>query len=132
MQMTDIWSRRTLPLTAALLGAALAGGCSVTEQGASSLLVAPGSYEFYSCPQLVDRARSLRGRQRELENLMAKASTDAAGRMMSAVTYRPDYLTVLGDLHEVERTARQKQCDLTPPPPKAAAPAAGRKAPRPR
>src|SRR5690348_4616925 len=104
--MTEIRNRQAVSLISALVAAALTGGCSVTEQGTARLLVAPGSYEFYSCPQLVNAAQSFRSRQRELENLMAKASVDAAGRMMSEVTYRPDYLTVRGQLHEVELAAR--------------------------
>lgn len=130
MVTRTIVSGRALALAAGLIGAASISGCGITEQGAPNLLVAPGGYEFYSCPQLVNAAQSLRNRQKELENLMAKAESDASGKMMSALSYRPDYLSVRGQLREVERTARQKQCDLTPPVPRPVPPAPGKKKPR--
>lgn len=98
------------------------GGCAMSEDTVSTLLVAPGNYEFYSCPQLVSAAASLRGRQKQLEDLMARAETDFGGKVMSATGYRPDYLRVRGELRSVETTAREKQCDLTPPQPKPAPP----------
>jgi hypothetical protein len=102
------------------------GGCAMSEDTVANLLVAPGAYEFYTCPQLVSNAASLRARQAELEQLMAKAETDAGGKVMSSMSYRPEYLRARGELRSVEATAREKQCDLTPPP-KPAAPATTKK-----
>jgi hypothetical protein len=88
----------------------------MSDEKAASLLAAPGAYSLYTCPQLVASAKSLRARKQELEGLMAHADVDAGGRMMSAIGYRPEYLKVSGQLHETERTAREKQCDLSAKP----------------
>lgn len=103
----------TAAIAAVLLSAGLLGGCAMSDERAASLLVAPGDYDLYSCPQLARTAADLKGRRAELEGLMAKAERDAGGRMMSALGYRPDYLKVRGEIHEIEKTAREKKCDLS-------------------
>ena len=98
-------------IAAALMAAGCLAGC-VSDETAGSLLVAPGGFEFYSCPQLVQAAAGFRARAAELQRLMDKAERDPGGKLVSALGYRPDYLSVRGQLHEVERTARSKQCAL--------------------
>jgi len=49
----------------------------------------------------------------ELEGLMAKAESGAGGTLINAVGYRPDYLKVRGEQHALEKTAREKNCDLS-------------------
>jgi hypothetical protein len=113
--MFDLNRKRpcTVRIIALLLAAGFVGGCAISDDRAASLLVAPGDYDTYSCPQLAITANSLRARRKELEGLMAKASTGSGGRFMSAIGYRPDYLKVRGELHEIEATAREKHCDLS-------------------
>ena len=91
----------------------LLGGCAMSDENAASLVVAPGDYDLYSCPQLAVAATSLRKRRTELQGLMARADVDAGGRMMSTLGYRPEYLKVSGELHSIEATAREKKCDLS-------------------
>jgi hypothetical protein len=100
----------------ALLGALALGGCAMSDEQAARLLVAPGDYDLYSCPQLAVTANSLGTRKQELERLMARAGVDAGGRMMNVIGYRPEYLKISGELHEVEKTARGKSCDLSAQP----------------
>ena len=109
---------------AALLAAGLLGGCALSDDKAASLLVAPGDYDLYSCPQLATTASSLKAKRIELGGLMARAETDSGGRMMSSISYRPEYLKIRGELHEVEATAREKKCDVSKvaPAPASAAP----------
>ena len=101
----------------------------MSDETASSLMVAPGDYDLYSCPQLAVAAAPLRKRRRELQSLMAKADVDSGGRMMSALGYRPEYLKISGELHSIEATAREKHCDLTAVPARAPAVTPGRKKP---
>jgi len=117
------------PVPALILGALALGGCAMSDDKAAALLVAPGGYDFYSCPQLAVAASGLRTRRQELESLMARANVDAGGRMMSAIGYRPEYLKIRGQLHEMERTAREKQCDLNAVPRTAGAPTGAPAAP---
>ena len=85
----------------------------MSDDKAASLLVAPGDYDLYSCPQLAQTAADLRKKRGDLEALMARAEGDSGGRFMSAVGYRPEYLKVRGEVHEVETTAAAKHCDLS-------------------
>ena len=130
---------RTWRIGAALLAAGLVAGCALSDEKAASLLVAPGDYDLYSCPQLAQTAASLRTKRVELEALMARAETDSGGRMMSALGYRPEYLKVRGELHEIDATAREKHCDLSavpltdkPPAPSPVAPPASPRMMKPR
>jgi hypothetical protein len=112
----------------------LLAGCTVTDDRVAGLLSDPGRYVNYSCPQIVVTLRTSIERQRELEQLTAKAGNDAGGRLVSATTYRPEYLALRGDVNDLRRTAAGKQCDLskvevTASPPRAA-PAAKRTKPQ--
>ncbi len=113
----------------------LLAGCTMTDDRMAGLLSDPGRYINYSCPQIVLALGTSMERQRELEQLMAKAGNDAGGRLVSATTYRPEYLAVRGDINDLRRTAAGKQCDLskageTASPPPRAAPAAKRAKPQ--
>ena len=90
----------------ALVAAVVLGGCAMSDEKAASLMVAPGDYDLYSCPQLAVAAAPLRKRRMELHGLMARADVDAGGRMMSTIGYRPEYLTISGELHSIDATAR--------------------------
>ena len=118
-----------LKVAVAVLAATLLAGCATAEDRVGGLLVAPGGYEFYSCQQLADRVASLKVRRTELEHLMAKAESDPAGKVMSTIGYRPEYLQVGGQIQDVERTARAKQCDLSAAPAKPAQPVPQRATP---
>ena len=115
---------RGLVCTVAMLAAPFLSGC-VTQGGSSadrlgSLMVAPGKYEFYSCAHLAAQTAGLKGRERELEALIAKAGPGVGGSLVSSVAYRPQYSQVRGDLIEVRKAEAAKNC---PPPAAAAAPA---------
>jgi hypothetical protein len=97
----------------ALVAAVVLGGCAMSDEKAASLMVAPGDYDLYSCPQLAVAAAPLRKRRTELQGLMARADVDAGGRMMSTIGYRPEYLKISGELHSIDATAREKKCDLS-------------------
>ena len=108
---------------AAMFAVVLLSGCA-TQGGApedrvGSLMVSPGKYQFYPCANLAAQTVSLKARERELEALIAKAGPGAGGSLVSAVSYRPEYLQVRGNLAEVRKAEAAKNC----PPPGAAPPA---------
>ena len=97
----------------ATIGAGLAvllSGCGTSLQ-TSSLLVAPGKYDIYTCAQIADRMRTVDEEGRKLEGLMARASQDASGRFVSNIAYEPDYLANRGELHELAKSAAAKNCN---------------------
>jgi hypothetical protein len=95
-----------------VLAASLAG-CVLPDDKVASLLAAPGKYDIYTCPEIVHAAKANVLRRRELEQLMAQASVDSGGRLVSALAYRSDYLANRGDMKELQEAAAAKQCDLS-------------------
>ena len=108
----------TLPIASRVAIAALVGlvlaGCAASDDGSARFLVAPGQYVIYNCPQLADAARAIGARQRELEGLMAKAGVDSAGRFVSGIAYRPEYLQLRGQMTELRKEAAEKRCRFIP------------------
>ncbi len=99
--------------------ATLLASCVSSQQGStddklSGLLVAPGKFVLYTCPEIAEKAAATAKRQRELEALMAKAGTSGAGGLVSAVAYRPEYLETRGDMNELRRAAAEKGCKFVP------------------
>jgi hypothetical protein len=90
--------------------AALLAGCSNLED-LSSVMVAPGKYESYSCQQLANNIKEAAARERELKGLMQKAVKDTTGPLVSAVAYDSEYLTTYGELRQLRETAERKHCE---------------------
>jgi len=78
------------------------------------LLVAPDKFVLYECPDIARKAKEITARQRKLEKLMAQASADSGGRMVSAVAYRPEYLVARGEMNDLRQTALEKRCNFVP------------------
>ncbi len=97
-----------------VLAAGALGGCGVSEQGIGILTLDPGRYVLYHCNDLVDRLKNLINREKELRNLMDKASESTGGALIGALSYRTEYETVLSDQKLVRRVAAEKKCDLGP------------------
>jgi hypothetical protein len=95
----------------ALAIAALVSACAMPQDPLASALVAPGKYELYDCGQLETAAKYYETTLKKYESLMAKASESAAGGLVNATTYQPDYISARGELNDVHRTASAKGCD---------------------
>jgi hypothetical protein len=92
--------------------AALLAGCAMTDDQAGRFLVAPDKYVLYNCDEIARETQAAAARERELQQLIAKADVDAGGRLVSAVAYRPDYLSVRGEINELHAAAIAKDCDV--------------------
>ena len=105
-------------LIAAVLLAASLAACA--GQGGSGddtmarLLVAPDRFVLFNCEQLSVRATAIVTREKELEALMAKAGPSADGQLASAITYRPEYLQLRGDMIELRKAAAARNCKSIP------------------
>lgn len=103
-------SRRALAGAALSYAALLAlAGCGASE-GAGALLVDPGHYNAYHCDALAARAKVLAAREKELHDLMARASQGGGGAIIGSLAYRSDYDSVLGEERLVQRVAAEKNC----------------------
>lgn len=101
-------------MLAAALAALTLAACAGNDDQAARFLVAPGRYALFNCKQLAQEADVKVTRQHELEGLMAQAGTGSAGQLVSAVTYRPEYLTLRGELEDMRQTAAEKKCKIVP------------------
>jgi|ERR1700688_2402384 len=96
-----------------VLSACAAPGGNSDDQMAR-FLVAPGKYVLYSCDELARQAQASAARKKELEQLMAKASSDAGGRMISNAAYGSEYTMVRGELIELHNAANERNCNAAP------------------
>jgi hypothetical protein len=96
-------------LGAAVLASAL-GGCGMSDEKLSRLVVAPGQYATWRCENIVAQIKTNVKRQRELKELMAKAGPSAGGQLVAATAYRPEYLNLHGETMDLQRAAREKKC----------------------
>jgi len=104
-----------LRLAALMLAAGLLAGCAAGEQDSTArFLVAPGKYVLFTCAQIKQTAEENAKRQHELEDLMARAGNDSAGRMVSAVAYKPEYFQLRGRMADLRQAAADKKCKFIP------------------
>ena len=111
--MTARYRSHRQVLVAGLAALTLAA-CAGNDDQAARFLVAPGRYALFNCEQLAQEAAVKVTRQHELEGLMAQTGTGSAGQLVSAVTYRPEYLTLRGELEDMRQTAAEKKCKVVP------------------
>ena len=101
-------SAARLPLAALLAGC----GGSLNDQFGQSAWVAPSKYQYHDCLQAQNADRNFSTRQRELEELMTRASRGPGGDFVSTMAYRSDYQQVLGERREIAVVLERKQCSL--------------------
>ncbi len=106
----------TARLKLAAMGfAALAlGGCA--SGASSSMFVDPAKYSLYNCQQLANARVGANTRVVELERLMAKAETGAAGRLMSGLAYQTDYLSARAQRDQIDEKIAKDNCSASPNP----------------
>ena len=94
--------------------ALLLGGCAMSDDKLAQMLVAPDKFALYRCEEMATRAKELAVREAELKALMVRAGTGSGGELVSTVAYRPEYLSVQGEMIELRRTAAEKKCAPIP------------------
>ena len=99
-----------------LIASGLAGCAAGTSIGGprTSAFVDPSRYDLYNCTQLNEARVSTQKRVNELEALMAKARTGAAGGLVSAVAYESDYAKERANLDLIDDTRRRDNCGEPP------------------
>lgn len=95
-----------------LLAMAALSGCG--SDGVAGLLVDPAHYSAYHCKQLIAESKNLANREKQLRDLMDKASEGGGGSIMGTLAYRSDYETVLEQQKLLKRTAAEQKCELVP------------------
>ena len=80
------------------------------QERIEQFFVAPGKYILYDCAQLAAVEVRYIERDKELKRLIARAKEGPAGGLISTFVYDPDYYSNLGELHDVQREQRVKNC----------------------
>jgi len=102
-------------MLAALLpfGFALSG-CADMGDTMTTAFADPAKYELWDCSQLEPERKRLTARAVELQGLMAKAETGAAGPVVAELAYRNEYVSVRGQAHYADEAWRRNKCRDTP------------------
>ena len=124
-------SLRAIAAMTLLVPAVGLGGCANMGDSMLSAFADPAKYEYFDCKQLEAERKSLANRSAELQGLMAKAETGAAGTVVGELAYRNEYIAVRAQAKLAEEAWRRNKCHDTPPaatvPAAAAAPPANEK-----
>jgi hypothetical protein len=115
------WPRAAGALALLGLGIGL-GGCAEMGDSMTSAFADPAKYDLYECKQLEVERKSLAVRGAELQGLMAKAETGAAGPLVAELAYRNDYIAVRGQTKLAEEVWQRNKCQVSAPAVTAAAP----------
>ena len=91
------------------------GGCAGMSDGMSTAFADPAKYELYDCKQLDTARKELAARQADLQRLMAKAETGAAGTVVAELAYRNEYIAVRGQTRFAEEAGERNRCQNAPP-----------------
>lgn len=116
---------KAAPLAALLLAGVLLGGCATGAT--SSVFVDPARYDMYNCDQLAAARKPVFERVTELQALMAKAETGAAGSLVSGLAYQTDYVKARADLNLIDETRQRSNCGALAPDAPAVPPSASTK-----
>ncbi|MEI9805037.1 MAG: hypothetical protein WDN48_11945 [Pseudolabrys sp.] len=109
-------------LTAAALLALALAGCTTTgnpDDRASRLITSPDKFVLYNCDAIAGLMKISLAREKELERLIAKAGQGPDGVLVATVAYRPEYLSVHGDINELRAASAAKNCKAGRAPAKA-------------
>jgi hypothetical protein len=98
-----------------LVAATGLGGCAGMSDGMSTAFADPAKYELYECKQLEAERKMLAGRTAELQGLMAKAETGAAGTVVAELAYRNEYIAVRGQSKFAEEAWQKNRCHNAAP-----------------
>jgi len=109
MSFNAIRLRIVIGFAACAAAAGVLSGCTLPDDQALTM-VRRGKYSLYDCFAIGQQARVSSLRERELAMAMEKASRGSGGELINATLYRPEYLTVKGELQELELMANQKNC----------------------
>jgi hypothetical protein len=93
-----------------ILLAAVLSGCESRVAG-SLMYMTPYRLEEFDCVELKKRAAGAQGRLKEQEALRDRAGASAAGPVINAVVYGPDYNRAVWEVRLYQDEIARKNCD---------------------
>jgi hypothetical protein len=108
------WWRAAVVMALLLSGIGLAGCAGLGDGVVSGAFVDPAKYDLYDCKQLEAERKALTTRAAELQGLMAKADTGAAGPVVAEFAYRNDFIFARAQYKLADEAWRRNKCKETP------------------
>ncbi len=100
---------------ALLVAATGLGGCAGMSDGMSTAFADPAQFELYDCKQLEAARKNLAIRTADLQRLMKKAETGAAGTVVAELAYRNEYVAVRGQSKFADEAWQRNRCENAAP-----------------
>jgi hypothetical protein len=88
--------------------AAITSGCASDD--ILSPYAEPGRYDFLDCTSIAERIAKASDRERQLAQLMTRASEAADGAIVNAIAYQDEYNTARANLRSLRKAAEMKKC----------------------
>jgi hypothetical protein len=104
---------RLAPGVAAGCIAAIISGCA--SEDILSPYAEPGRYDFLDCTSIAERITKASDREKQLAQLMTRASEAADGAIVNAIAYQDEYNTTRANLRSLRKAAEVKKCQLPEP-----------------
>ena len=105
---------------AAMCTAAMTTGCaSSIDDDILSPYSEPGRYDFLDCSTISKTLAKVSYTEKQLAQLMTRASEGAGGAMVNAMAYQDRYNTARAQMRALRKAGEAKHCsasDLNPPP----------------
>jgi hypothetical protein len=99
-----------------ILFAVALSGCESRIAG-SLLYMTPYGLDDFDCAELKRRVVGAEGRLKQVEALRDRAGASAAGPVINATVYGPDYSRALWEVRLYQDEMARKSCDAPPPQP---------------
>jgi hypothetical protein len=93
--------------------AAIISGCASND--ILSPYAEPGRYDFLDCTSIAERITKASDRERQLAQLMSRASEAADGAIVNAIAYQDEYNAARANLRSLRKAAEVKKCQLPEP-----------------
>jgi hypothetical protein len=88
----------------------MSGCASSPDNDILSPYAEPGRYNYLDCPGITERLTKAADRERQLAQLMTRASEAADGALVNAIAYQDEYNTVRANLRSLRAAAEAKKC----------------------
>ena len=93
--------------------AAIMRGCA--NEDILSPYAEPGRYDLLDCTSIAERITKASDRERQLAQLMTRASEAADGAIVNAIAYQDEYRAARANLRSLRKAAELKKCQLLEP-----------------
>ena len=87
--------------------------CGPAASDRKEILGIMGKFDLLTCKEIERRISGTQSRERELQQLIARAQESPGGTLVSAIAYNNEYLQLRGDLKELQEASAAKKC-VTP------------------